>query len=109
VLVDNDIDGRPIKPGQALLLLLGAANRDPEVFTEPHHLDITRHEGSNISFGRGIHHCLGAPLARLESRIAFEALLERFADLRLLTDRPAFKDAIILRGLQELPLAATPA
>jgi cytochrome P450 len=107
VLADHDLDGRPIKPGQALLLLIGAANHDPEAYTEPHRLDITRHEANNLSFGRGIHHCLGAPLARLESRIAFEALLERFADIRLLPDRPAFKDAIILRGLQELPLAAT--
>lgn len=105
---DYDLDGRLIAPGQALFLLIGAANRDPEVFTAPERLDLTRHEASPISFGRGIHHCLGAPLARLEGRIAFEALLERFTDFRLRADRPAFKDTVILRGLRELPMAATP-
>jgi cytochrome P450 len=87
-------------------VLLGSANHDPDVFRQPERLDITRCEASHISFGRGIHHCLGSPLARLEGRIAFEALLERFAELRLLTDRPLFKDNLVLRGLQTLPIGA---
>jgi cytochrome P450 len=108
VLEDVEIVGRQVRKGQGVVVLIGAANHDPEVFTSPERLDITRKEASNVSFGRGIHHCLGAPLARLEGRIAFEALLERFVDIRLGTDRPSFKDNIVLRGLKTLPLRATP-
>jgi cytochrome P450 len=103
-----DIKGRPIVKGQGIVLLLGAANHDPTVFTHPEQLDITRNEASHIAFGRGIHHCVGAPLARLEGRLAFEALCERFTDLRLLTEQPQFKDNVVLRGLQALPMRATP-
>jgi cytochrome P450 len=108
VLEDVEIRGRQVRKGQRVVLLLGAANHDPEVFNHPERLDIARQEASNIAFGRGIHHCLGAPLARLEGRIAFEALLERFIDIRLGTDQPLFKDNIVLRGLKTLPLRATP-
>ena len=108
VLEDVEIGGRQVRKGQSVTVLIGAANHDPEVFTSPEHLDVTRKEASNISFGRGLHHCLGAPLARLEARIAFEALLERFIDIRLRTDHPSFKDNIVLRGLKALPLRATP-
>ena len=108
VLEDVEIGGRQVRKGQSVTVLIGAANHDPEVFTSPEHLDVTRKEVSNISFGRGIHHCLGAPLARLEARIAFEALLEHFIDIRLRTDHPSFKDNIVLRGLTALPLRATP-
>jgi cytochrome P450 len=106
VLEDMEIEGRHLKKGQGVVVLLGSANHDPDVFRQPERLDITRCEASHISFGRGIHHCLGSPLARLEGRIAFEALLERFAELRLLTDRPLFKDNLVLRGLQTLPIGA---
>ena len=90
-----------------LFVLIGAANRDPEVFENPGRLDVGRSEGSHVSFGRGIHHCLGAPLARLEGRIALEMLLDRFSQMRLLDDRPRFHRAIVLRGLQSLPLRCT--
>jgi cytochrome P450 len=105
-LEDMEFAGRDIKRGQGILALIGAANHDPEVFSNPERLDITRKETSNISFGRGIHHCLGAPLARLEGRIAFEAMLERFAEIRLATARPLFKDHVVLRGLKALPVTA---
>jgi cytochrome P450 len=108
VFEDVEIRGRQVRKGQGVVLLLGAANHDPEVFNHPERLDIARQEASNIAFGRGIHHCLGAPLARLEGRIAFAALLERYSDIRLLTARPAFKDNIVLRGLRTLPVGATP-
>ena len=104
---DTEIGGRRVTTGQGLVLLLGAANRDPDVFSQPEQLNIRRNEASTISFGRGLHHCLGASLARLEGRIAFEAMLERFADIRLLTDRVWFRDAIVLRGLRALPISAT--
>lgn len=104
---DMDIKGRPIVKGQGIVLLLGSANHDTAVFSHPEQLDIRRDEANHIAFGRGIHHCIGAPLARLEGRLAFEALLERFTDLRLLTEQPQFKDNVVLRGLKTLPMRAT--
>jgi cytochrome P450 len=106
VMEDFDIANRHIKKGQSVVLLTGAANRDPEVFSNPEQLDITRKEAAHIAFGRGIHHCLGSPLARAEGRIAFTAILEHFAELHLLTDRPRFKDNVVLRGLHTLPIRA---
>ena len=109
VLEDCEVNGASLRRGDGAILAIGAANRDPEVFDEPERLDVERSKGSNISFGRGVHHCLGAPLARLEGRIALEVLLERFSSMRLLTDRPRFRRAIVLRGLESLPMAAEPA
>ena len=109
VVEDCEIRGVPLRRGQPVVLALGAANRDPEAFDEPDRLDVTRSRGSNVSFGRGIHHCLGAPLARLEARIALEVLLERYSSLRLLGRRPAFRRAIVLRGLEALAIRAVPA
>jgi hypothetical protein len=108
-LEDVEIGGQHITRGQGIMLLLGAANHDPEVFHAPEQFDITRHEASHLSFGRGVHHCLGAPLARTEARLAFTGLLERFSDIRLLTEHPPFKDNVVLRGLKSLPIGATPA
>ena len=105
-LEDVEFDDRHVKKGQGIMVLLGSANRDPEVFSEPDRLDLTRQEANHISFGRGIHHCLGASLARLEGRLTFEAIMERFADIRMQTDRPVFRDNIILRGLEVLPISA---
>jgi cytochrome P450 len=101
---DMDLGGRPIRKGQGVVLLLGSANRDPEVFDQPDRLDVQRRGPSIIGFGRGIHHCLGAPLARLEARITFEILLERFAEMHLRTPEPPFRDNIVLRGLEVLPV-----
>ena len=105
-LEDAEFDGREVKRGQGLMVLLGSANRDPEMFSEPDRLDLGRQEANHISFGRGIHHCLGASLARLEGRLTFEAVMERFSDIRMQTDRPVFRDNIILRGLDVLPVSA---
>jgi hypothetical protein len=104
---DMELGGRSIGKGQGIVLLLGSANRDPEVFDQPDRLDVTRQGPSILGFGRGIHHCLGAPLARLEARIVFEMLLERFPAMRLLTVDPPFRDNIVLRGLEVLPVGAT--
>ena len=101
---DCEVHGVPIRRGENIILLLGAANHDPAAFDEPGRLDVRRREGNHIAFGRGIHHCLGAFLARLEGRIAFEMLLERFPTIRLVTDRPVFRSGIVLRGLESLPL-----
>ena len=109
VLEDCEMNGFLLRRGDAAVLAIGAANRDPDVFDDPERLDIGRSQGSNISFGRGVHHCLGAPLARLEARVALEVLLERFSSMRLLTDRPTFRRGVVLRGLESLPVSALPA
>ncbi|MFI6849651.1 cytochrome P450 [Kitasatospora sp. NBC_00085] len=76
------VAGVDIRKGQAVLLSLGAANRDPEQFPDPDELDVTRATTGHLAFGYGIHHCLGAPLARMEAAIAIGRLLERFPRLR---------------------------
>ena len=90
-----------IQAGERIISAIGAANRDPAVFTNPNALDIARREKSHISFGRGIHHCLGAPLAVMEGRIAFAALLDRFSSIELAAE-PEFREQIVLRGVEEL-------
>ena len=98
---DVEIGGKRIAAGQRILAIVGAANRDPQIFANPDDLDIGRDEVSHLSFGRGIHYCLGSPLAILEGRIAFTSLLERFSSIRLASD-PVFKEQIVLRGVEEL-------
>ncbi len=103
-LDEFEMDRHTLKPGRPVSLLIGGANRDPEEFGDPETLDITREDAGNISFGRGIHHCLGAPLARLEGKIAFEALLERFDDIQFGARTPVYKQNIVLRGLKHLDI-----
>ena len=102
-LVHNDVEvaGQRISAGQRVLCAIGAANRDPTVFVEPDKLDIERNEKSHIAFGRGIHHCLGAPLAMLEARAAFSALLDRFSHIELVSE-PVYREQVVLRGVEEL-------
>ena len=104
VLEDCEVNGFPLKQRENIVVLLGAANRDPDVFDRPDELDVGRGDRSHLSFGRGIHHCLGAPLARLEGRIVLEMLLERFSQISLHDERPRFRNSIVLRGLESLPL-----
>jgi cytochrome P450 len=104
VLEDGELCGRPLRRGEQLVLLLGAGNRDPERFPDPDRLDVTREDVHPLSFGHGIHYCLGAQLARLEAQIAFEGLLDRFPDLRLGAAPVAWGDNTILRGPTSLPL-----
>ena len=101
---DLDLFGHKVRKGDEILLILGAANRDPAAFTEPHRLDVTRDARKHVAFGGGIHHCLGAALARMEGSIAFKALLDAFPTMELAappTRRPTFT----LRGLETLPVA----
>jgi len=94
-----------IKKGQTVILLLAAANRDPEKFSEPERLDISRDEGMPLSFGHGTHFCIGAALAYTEAEIAFTTLLERTADLKPLDDVPAWRSNLSFRGLSRLPIS----
>jgi cytochrome P450 len=83
---DVEIDGVVIPAGQIVILSLPSANRDPHFIEAPDTLDITRGAPGHLAFGHGVHHCLGAPLARMEMRIAFPALLRRFPNLALAED-----------------------
>ena len=74
------------------------------MFDDPDRLDVGRGDRSHLSFGRGIHHCIGAPLARLEGRIVLEMLLERFSQISLRGEQPRFRNSIVLRGLESLPV-----
>ena len=106
------LGGVEIPPHEQVLVCLGSANRDPGRFPSPDILDIGRRDGPNLGFGHGIHYCLGAPLARLEARVAFEALLGRHPGLRLAADREALAwahgDGLVLRGLVSLPVVLGP-
>jgi cytochrome P450 len=84
------------------LALLGAANRDPAQFPEPDRLDIARRDNRHLAFGRGERFCLGAPLARVEARIAFGALMRRLPNLELTTDRIEWRKSSEVRALKEL-------
>jgi len=85
-------------------VLQGAANRDPARFARPDALDLRRRDNVPLSFGWGIHHCLGAALARMEGEIAFNGLLARFGRLERRGDEPRWRPGFTLRGLLELPL-----
>ncbi|TXD00138.1 cytochrome P450 [Streptomyces sp. ISID311] len=103
-LQDAEVAGVPVPAGSTLLLLIGAANRDPAAYEHPERLDIGRTPVRHLAFGQGIHFCLGAPLARLETQIALRMLLARAPQLRL-AGEPEWKDHITLRGLSRLPLS----
>ena len=102
---DVEIGGQAIEAGSLLLVGIGAANHDPDVFAEPERLDVGRDPNPHLAFGFGAHFCLGAPLARLEGEIALRALLERFPRLTLATESPAYRPNPVLRGLVSLPVS----
>ena len=98
-----ELGGQLVEPGELVLALLGSANRDGDQFCDPDRLDLTRDPNPHLSFGRGIHFCLGAPLARLEAQIAIGALVSRFPRLRL-AGAVRRRPTVTLRGLSRLPL-----
>jgi hypothetical protein len=101
----DDLGGKKIAKGESVLCLLGSANRDPAVYPDrPDRLDITRPNVRPLSFGGGIHFCLGAQLARIEAEIAISTLLRRLPDLRLDdAANPEWRPTFVLRGLKRLP------
>jgi len=102
---DVELAGRPIKRGQAVIAVMGAANRDPDRFPDPDRLDIERADNRHLAFGWASHFCFGAPLARIEGQIAFSALLHRLPNLRLASDAVSWRSNLGLRGLTALPVA----
>jgi cytochrome P450 len=108
-LEDAEVAGQRIRAGEIVMLLLGAANRDPEVFADPERLDVSRfvtETPRHLAFGQGIHFCLGAPLARMEGQIALTELVRR--ELSLAPGPLRYKDNLILRGLESLPVLVSP-
>jgi cytochrome P450 len=101
----EDLGGKRIPKGETVLCLLGSANRDPAVYPDrPHRLDITRPNVRPLSFGGGIHFCLGAQLARIEAEVAIATLLRRLPDLKLdNAETPEWRPTFVLRGLKTLP------
>ena len=99
-----ELGGVAIPAGQSVVAFLGAANRDPAVYEEPDRLDITRRDIRPLSFGGGIHHCLGAQLTRIEAQEAFAGLIRRLPGLELPDkERPSWRRSFTLRGLTTLP------
>ncbi len=103
-LEDMEVGGARIAKGEFSMLLIGSANRDPAAFEDPETFDVARTDNNHLGFGFGIHHCLGAPLARLEAQIALPALLRRARLLERITDDLSYKENIVLRGLESLPV-----
>jgi cytochrome P450 len=98
------IAGEDLAPGDVVLILQGSANRDPERFDRPERFDVGRLENAPLSFGWGIHHCLGAGLARMEGEAVFDALLSRCTSVEPRFDKPEWRPTITLRGVASLPV-----
>lgn len=101
---DTEINGVAIRQGQKIAALLGAANRDPDVFENADSMDLNREPNQHIAFGAGIHFCIGAPLARLEMNISLPALIERFPAFEL-AGEPTRRPTFVLRGYDAIPVS----
>jgi cytochrome P450 len=108
---DVELHGQTIPHGDVVLAVLGSANRDATQFVSPDKLDVGRSPNHHLAFGQGVHYCLGAPLARLETQIALNTLLRRVPDVRLAVPAAQlrWRRGLFLRGLERLPLLAVPA
>ena len=104
---DVELGNRRIRRRQAVIAVMGAANRDPERFTDPDRFDISRQDNRHVAFGWAAHFCFGAPLARIEGQIALGTLLRRLPDLRLLEGPLTWIPNLGFRGLTRLPVAFT--
>jgi cytochrome P450 len=102
---DYPIGEKTIRAGDFVVVLMGAANRDPAEFPDPDRLDIGRADNRHVTFGQGIHHCLGADLARLNTQVSLTTLLRRFPDWSITDDAPPRKPNVVSRGFVSLPLS----
>src|SRR5262249_2514207 len=101
---DLTLAGRAVERGQTVLLMLGAANRDPEQFADPDRLDLTRRDNRHVAFSTGGHHCLGAALGRLEGQVVLGVVFRRLPGLRLARQRLEWHRNPSIRSLQALPV-----
>lgn len=108
IATDNlEIGNQTIKAGEKIVLCLGAANRDPAQFQNPDELNINREQNHHLAFADGIHYCLGAALARVETQIAINTLIQTFPDLKLASNKLEWKKSIVIRGLKSLSVSFT--
>jgi len=105
---DTEIGGKRIQKRQAVIAVMGAANRDPERFPDPDRLDIRRQDNRHVAFGFGAHFCFGAPLARIEGQIAFATILRRLTNLQTKPGPITWRENLGLRGLIALPVSFDP-
>jgi cytochrome P450 len=106
---DSEVGGQTIRQAEQVVTLLGAANRDPQVFSEPDRVELARaNANQHVSFGAGHHFCLGAALARVEAQIALTRLAQ-LSDIELATEEPEWRKQATLRGLEHLPIRFRPA
>jgi cytochrome P450 len=99
------LHGQTIRPGERVFAMLNAANRDPRQFANPETLDIARKENRHLAFGQGIHFCIGAPLARMEAKLAITAILQRCPNLALQSMPLNWSNSLVLRGVRSLPVS----
>jgi len=108
IATDNlEIGNQTIKAGEKIVLCLGAANRDPAQFPNPDELNINREQNHHLAFADGIHYCLGAALARVETQVAINTLIQTFPDLKLASNKLEWKKSIVIRGLKSLSVSFT--
>jgi cytochrome P450 len=101
---DIEVRGRVMEKNDRIRWFISSANRDPNVFADPEKFDITRQPNPHVAFGNGVHHCLGATLARVEGQEVFKALAERFPDLQVATEQLDYQPSITFRSLKSLPV-----
>src|SRR5581483_7143647 len=101
---DVELGGKMIRKRQAVIAVMGAANRDPERFPDPDRLDICRKDNRHVAFAWASHFCFGAPLARIEGHTAFTSVLQRMPDLKLAPGPIEWRENLGLRGLKALPV-----
>jgi pimeloyl-[acyl-carrier protein] synthase len=97
--------GKVMRKNDRIRWFISSANRDPDAFESPLNFDISRHPNPHVAFGSGVHHCLGATLARLEGQEVFKALAERFPNLQIETDDLEYQPSITFRSLKSLPVS----
>ncbi len=102
---DVDMRGKVLRKDDRIRWFISAANRDPNAFADPERFDITRDPNPHVAFGSGVHHCLGATLARVEGQEVFKALAERFPSLHVETEALEYQPSITFRSLKSLPVA----
>jgi len=107
VLQELDVDGHLLRPGDVVMVLLAAANRDPARFVDPDRFDVGRRDNLHLAFAWGLHFCLGARLARMEGQLVFSGLVERFARVER-AGEPVRNPGLAIRGFDSLPVRLTP-